>query len=99
MLFKRRKQKTLTPCTNNIRDELEDLSTHVLKNRETFYESVQEKQDKGNVEEVEQEAKDYANIIAALKREHEEEKLRLLQDVKQNWFHRDYYDAYTTQSE
>ncbi|VDL63424.1 unnamed protein product [Hymenolepis diminuta] len=79
------KQKNLTQCMDNIRDELEDLSTHVLKNRQAFYESVQEKQDKGNAEEVELEAKDYATIIAALKREHEEEKLRLLQDVKQNW--------------
>ncbi|KAM3186632.1 hypothetical protein ACTXT7_003933 [Hymenolepis weldensis] len=93
------KRKTLTPCMNNIRDELQDLSTYVLKNRQAFYKSVQERRDNGNVEEVDGEAKDCANVIAALKREHEEEKLRLLQDVKQNWFHRDYYDAYTTQSE
>lgn len=83
---------------NNALDELEDLSTHRLENRRAFYDRVQENHEARDAEEANQEARDYTNVISALKREHEEERLQLLQDVRQNQFPRDYYDAYTIES-
>ena len=97
--FKPRKHSSLSPDVNRALIELEDLSRHLLQSRRVFYERVQEKEVARVTREANQEAKDYANLITALRREHEEEKQRLLKDVKQNWFHRDYYDAYTIESE
>lgn len=94
-----RKQSALPSDVNNALNELEGLSDHLLQSRRAFYERVQNTEVLRGSQEANQEVKDYANVISALRREHEEEKQRLLQDVKQNWFHRDYYDAYTVESE
>ncbi|VDM30893.1 unnamed protein product [Hydatigera taeniaeformis] len=94
-----RKQSSLSPDVNNALNELEGLSNHLLKSRRAFYERIQNNEDVRGSLQANQEVEDYANVISALQREHEEEKQRLLQDVKQNWFHRDYYDAYTVESE
>ncbi|KAL5108163.1 hypothetical protein TcWFU_009190 [Taenia crassiceps] len=92
-------QSALSPDVNNALNELGNLSDHLLRSRRAFYERIQNNEVLRGSQEANQEVKDYANVIAALRREHEEEKQRLLQDVKQNWFHRDYYDAYTVESE
>ncbi len=89
----------MTPVVGKTLDELENLSDRLLEHRRDFYERVQGKDEEKAAADVDQEAKDYANVIAALKRQHEEEKRRLLEDVQQNWFHRDYYDAYAAESE
>ncbi|KAL5970599.1 hypothetical protein TSMEX_001658 [Taenia solium] len=93
------KQPALSSNAENALNELEGLSDHLLQNRRAFYERIQNNEVLRSSQEENQEVKDYANVISALRRQHEEEKQRLLQDVKQNWFHRDYYDAYTVESE
>ena len=99
VLFNLRKGSALSSEVNHALNELEDLSAHLLQSRRAFYNRVHDKEGVRASKEATQEANDYANLITALKREHEEEKQRLLKDVKQNWFHRDYYDAYTVESE
>ncbi|VDN99377.1 unnamed protein product [Rodentolepis nana] len=79
--------------------ELEDHSAHLHVNRQAFHGLVPKKHETGSAEEMDQAVKDYANVIAALKRENENEKTQLLQDIKQHWFHRHYNDAFTTESE
>ncbi|KAM7542642.1 hypothetical protein Aperf_G00000016988 [Anoplocephala perfoliata] len=93
-----KKQSSLTPYGNVDMHELEDLSAHRLENHQDFYDPVQKKKEARDIEEANQEEKDYVNVIAALKREHEEEKQQLLQEIKQSRLHRDYYDAYNNDS-
>ncbi|VDK22190.1 unnamed protein product [Taenia asiatica] len=94
-----RKQPALSSNVDNALNELEGLSDHLLQSRRAFNERIQNNEVLRGSQEENQEVKDYANVISALRRQHEEEKQRLLQDVKQNWFHRDYYDAYTVESD
>ncbi|EUB64029.1 hypothetical protein EGR_01157 [Echinococcus granulosus] len=93
------KQSALSPDVNDALNELKGLSDHLLQSRRAFYERAQNKEAARVSQGADQDIEDYANVISALRREYEEEKQRLLQDINQNWFHRDYYDAYTVESE
>ncbi|CDS37592.1 conserved hypothetical protein [Echinococcus multilocularis] len=94
-----KKRSALSPDVNDALNESKGLSDHLLQSRRAFYERAQNKEAARVSQGADQDIEHYANVISALQREYEEEKQRLLQDINQNWFHRDYYDAYTVESE
>ncbi|VDD79313.1 unnamed protein product [Mesocestoides corti] len=90
-------QLTFSPNENHTCDEVESLSEQIRQL--TPDERLQNHDGNEALEGLNVDANDYIRVVAALRREFEEDKRRLLEDVKQNWFHRDYYDAFAVESD